>query len=62
MNFVERVNVYNSNLCKRNNYGFINHSNINSSNLYDDGLHLLESAKIIANNVIDCLNTFFLSL
>ena len=35
---------------------FIDHSNINSSHLYDDGLYLLEWAKIIlANNVISRL-------
>ena len=61
--FLERVNAQIAKFCKENNYGFIDHSNINSSHLYDDGLHLLEPGKIIlANNVINCLNTFFLSL
>ena len=61
--FLERVNAQIAKFCKENNNGFIDSSNINSSHLYDDGLHLLESGKIIlANNVINCLNTFFLSL
>ena len=56
--FLERVNAQIAKFCKENNYGFIDHSNINSSHLYDDGLHLLESGKIIlANN--SCLITFF---
>ena len=57
--FMERVNVQIVNLCKENNYGFIDHSNMNSSHLYDDVSHLLESRKFIfANNLINCLNTF----
>ena len=58
--FLEPVNAQIAKFCKENNYGFIDHSNINSRHLYDDGLHLLESGNIIlANNVINCLNTFF---
>ena len=61
--FLERVNAQIAKFCKEDNYGFIDHSNINSSHLYYDGLHLLESGKIIlTNNVITCLNTFSLSL
>ena len=58
--FLKRVNAQIAKFCKENNHGFIDHSNINSIYLYDDGLHLLESGKIIlVNNVINCLNTFF---
>ena len=53
-------NAYVANLCKENSYNFINHSNNNSSHLYDGGFHMLESGKIILeNNIINCLNTFF---
>ena len=38
-----RVNAKIPNLCKEKNYDFIDHSNVNSSHLYEDGLHLLES-------------------
>ena len=40
-----------------NNYGFIDHSKINSSHLYYNDLYLLESGKIILAN--NCFNTFF---
>ena len=57
---MERVNAPIDKFYKENHYGFIDHSNINSSHLYSDGLHLLELGKIIlANNVINSLNTFF---
>ena len=57
---MERVNAPMATFCKEDHYGFIDHSNINSSHLYSDGLHLLELGKIIlANNVINSLNTFF---
>ena len=58
--FLKRVNAQIANFFKENNYGFIDHSNINSSHLYDDGLHLLELGNVIlANNLMNCLNTFF---
>ena len=56
--FLERVSAQIAKFCKENNYDFIDHSN--STHLYDDSLHLLESGKIIlANNIINCLNTIF---
>ena len=58
--FLESVNAQTAKFCKENNNGFIDPSNINSSHLYGDGLHLLVLSKIIlANNIINCLNTFF---
>ena len=41
--------------------GFIDNSNICAENLFEDGLHLSEDAKmILANNFIYILNTFIL--
>ena len=45
--FLERVSAQTAKFCKENNYGFIDHSNLNSTHLYDDRLHLLESGKVI---------------
>ena len=55
--FLQSVNTQIVNLCKENNYDFMDQSNISSSHFYDEGLHLLESGKIIlVNNIINYLN------
>ena len=36
--FLKLANVQIANLCKENNHGFIDHSNLNSSHLDDDAL------------------------
>lgn len=56
--FLEQANAQVANFYREINYGIIDHSSINSSDFYYDGLHLLESGKItVVNNIIDCLYT-----
>ena len=48
-----------SQLCRENNFKFINNNSITEKRLYRDDLHLLYSGKIIlANNVINTINDF----
>ena len=48
-------------VCKLNELGFIDNSNICAENLFEDGLHLNDDGKVIlANNFIYVLNTFIL--
>ena len=57
---LEEVNEKICFVCKNNNCIFVDNSNI--SNLFDDGLHLVESGRcILANNVIDRINNFLLT-
>ena len=59
---LEEVNEKISFLCNNNNFIFVDNSNISSIHLFDDGLHLVESGRcILANNVIDQINNFFIS-
>ena len=44
--FLESVNSQIVNLCKENNYDFMDQSNISSSHFYDEGLHLLEWVRL----------------
>ena len=56
--FLEQANAQVANFYRGINYGIIDHSSINSSDFYYDGLHLLESGKVtVVNNIIDCLDT-----
>ena len=56
--FLEQANAQVASFYREINYGIIDHSSINSSDFYYDGLHLLESGKItVVNNIIDCLDT-----
>ena len=49
-------------VCKLNELGFIDNSNICAENLFEDGLHLHDDGKVVlANNFIYVLNTFILS-
>ena len=48
-----------SQLCRENNFKFINNNSITEKHLYRDDLHLLYSGKIIlANNIINTINDF----
>ena len=59
---LEEVNEKISFMCKNNNFIFVDNSNIFNIYLFDDGLHLLESGRcILANNVIDRINSFLLT-
>ena len=56
---ISRVNQRISNISRGNPFVFIDNSNIPTSSLFRDGLHLVEVGKrILANNVIDNLNNF----
>ena len=57
---LERVHSLISNYCRENACFYIDNRNIRGFCLYKDGLHLLEvRKKILANNFIVNLNTFF---
>ena len=59
---LEEVNEKISFMCKNNNFIFVDNSNISNIHLFDDGLHLVESGRyILANDVIDCINIFFIN-
>ena len=58
---LEEVNEKISFTCKNNNLIFVDNSNISNIHLFDDGLHLLESGRFLANNVIGCINNFLLT-
>ena len=46
-----------ANLCSKNNWLFINHTNINKSHLNASGLHLnTRGTSTLARNLIDCIN------
>ena len=50
------------NLCRANEFCFLNNDNISEGNLYQDTLHLLEAGRrILANNFINGINNYFLS-
>ena len=58
--FLECTDAQIAKFCKKQLQFYRSYSNINSSYLDDKGLHLLDSGKmILANNVINRLNTFF---
>ena len=57
--YISRVNQRISNMCRDNSFVFIDNNNIPTSNVFHDGLHLLEIGKrILANNFIENLNNF----
>ena len=59
---LEEVNEKISFMCKNNNFIFVDNSNISSIHLFDDDFHLVESGRcILANNVIDRINSFLLT-
>ena len=59
---LEEVNEKISFVCNKNNFIFVDNSNISNIHLFDDGLHLVESGRcILANNVIDRINNFLLA-
>ena len=56
---IDQVNKSLKEICLTNDLVFIDNSNIFSTNLYKDGIHLLESGKVVlARNFISCLNNF----
>ena len=56
---IKKVNFLLNLLCKENGFTYIDNSNIGESDLWEDGLHLLESGKVkLANNYIYSLNSF----
>ena len=58
---ITEVNESIKNLCRVNGLCFVNNVNISSYHLYKDRLHLLEPGKcILANNLIDGINEYFL--
>ena len=60
--FLEEVNEKISFMCKNNNFIFVENRNNSNIHLFDDGLHLLESDRcILANNIVDCINSFLLT-
>ena len=52
------VNVFLQGLCVKNNFTFLDHSNINvREHLLKDGVHLNEAGtKLFASNMVNCLN------
>ena len=57
--YISSVNQRISNMCRDNSFVFIGNSNVPTSSLFRDNLHLLEIGKrILANNFIDNLNNF----
>ena len=59
---LEEVNEKISFMCKKNNFIFVDNSNISNIHLFDDRLHLVESGRcILANNVIDRINNVLLT-
>ena len=57
--YISSVNQRISNMCRDNAFVFIDNSNIPTSSLFRDGLHLLEIGKrVLANTFIDNLNSF----
>ena len=56
---VKKVNFLLRLLCNEHDFKFIDNSNINESDLCEDGLHLVECGKVkLANNYINSLNSY----
>ena len=50
------------NECPKNGFHLVDNGAVPKENLWRDGVHLVESGKvIIANNLINCINNFFRS-
>ena len=59
-NIIVEANESLRNFCRQNGFYFIDNSNIGTSKLYRDKLHLLESGKdILGKNFIDGINNYF---
>ena len=59
---LEEVNKKIPFMCKKNNFIFVDNSNISNVHQFDDGLHLVKSGRcILANNVIARINNFLLT-
>ena len=60
-NLLTHVIVSLCNICRENDFCFIDNSNISVDNIFKDKLHLLDSCKtILVNNFIYCINNYFL--
>lgn len=56
---IKKVNFLLRLLCNENDFIYIDNSNINELDLWEDGLHLLECGKVkLANNYINSLNSY----
>ena len=57
---IEKINNELKNLCFRNDFDFIYHQQITTSDLWEDGVHLTNRGKsILANNFVTKVNNFY---